>query len=89
MQFALRGLNIQAMDPAKREDIALSEISKRLRQFGRIAEVKALFQKPRVIPSVAGLCQVLAEQKEDMLSQKYHVGHRWDLHKVSRVAPAA
>ena len=81
-QFALRGLDIQTMDHKKRANIALSEISKRLRQFGRIKEVKALFQTPRIIPSVSALCHILEEQKSDMLSQKYHVDHKWDKHRV-------
>ncbi len=83
VQFALRGLDIQTMDPTKRENIALAEIAKRLRQFGRLEETKALFQTPRVIPSVAGLCQILDEHKDDFLRQKYHVRHQWDLHKVA------
>ncbi len=91
VQFALRGLDIQTMDPAKREDIALSEISKRLRQFGRLAEVKALFETPRIIPSVTALCHILEEHKTDLLRQKYHVKHQWDLHKTAAggSAPAA
>ena len=82
VQFALRGLDIQTMDPSKRESIALSEIAKRLRQFGRLAEVKALFETPRVIPSVSALCHILEEHKTDLLRQKYHVKQKWDLHKA-------
>lgn len=82
VQFALRGLDIQTMDPSKREDIATAEISKRLRQFGRIAETKAWLATPRTIPSVAGLCHILDEHRTDMLRQKYHVEHQWDKHKT-------
>lgn len=83
VQFSLRGLDIQTMDPEKREEVALVEITKRLRQFGRIEETKALFKKPRVIPSVSALCHILEEDKEDLLRQKYHVIHQWDIHKVA------
>ena len=81
VQLTLRGLDIQTMDPTQREDIALAEIAKRLRQFGRIEETKALFKTPRVIPSVTALCHILEEHKEDLLRLKYHVKRQWDLHK--------
>lgn len=82
VQFALRGLDIQTMDPAKRTSIAVAEIAKRLRQFGRIEEVKAFLKTPSIIPSVSALCHILEEHKEDLLRQKYHVEHQWDLHKT-------
>lgn len=84
VQFALRGIDIQTMRQKDREDLALSEIAKRLRQFGRIKETTNLFKKPRVVPTIAGLCQILEEDKEDLLRQKYHIRHQWDRYKVGQ-----
>ncbi len=84
VQFALRGIDIQTMGQKDREDLALSEIAKRLRQFGRIKETTGLFKEPRVVPTIAGLCQILEEDKEDLLRQKYHIRHQWDRYKVGQ-----
>lgn len=82
-QLALRGIDIQTMGHANRETLALSEIAKRLRQFGRIKETTDLFEKPHIVPTIAGLCQILAEDKEDLLRQKYHIRHQWDRYKIN------
>lgn len=84
VQLALRGIDIQTMTQKNREDLALSEIAKRLRQEGRMKETTGLFKDPRVVPTVAGLCQILEEDKDDLLRQKYHIRHQWDLHKVGQ-----
>jgi len=84
VQFALRGIDIQTMGQKDREDLALSEVAKRLRQFGRIKETTGLFKNPRVVPTIAGLCQILEEDKEDLLRQKYHIRHQWDRYKVGQ-----
>ncbi|HBN22462.1 MAG TPA: hypothetical protein DD412_04420 [Holosporales bacterium] len=84
VQFALRGIDIQTMKQKDREDLALSEVAKRLRQFGRIKETTNLFKNPRGVPTIAGLCQILKEDKEDLLRQKYHIRHQWDRYKVGQ-----
>ena len=81
-QHALRGLNVQAMKPQVREDLAMAEISKRLRQFGRVAEAKAFLSKDRIIPSIGALCHIVEENREELLRQLYHVEQKWDRHKV-------
>ncbi len=82
-QHALRGLNVQAMKPKVREDLALAEIAKRLRQFGRVAEAEAFLSEKRVIPSVGALCHIVEENRQDLLRQLYHVEQKWDIHKVN------
>lgn len=81
-QYALRGLNVQAMKPEVREDLAMAEIAKRLRQYGRMAEAKAFLEKTRVIPSIGALCHIVEQHTEDMLRQLYHVEQKWDRHKT-------
>ena len=71
------------MPQADRESLALSEIAKRLRQLGRINDTKNLFKNPRIAPSLTGLCQILEEDKEDILRQKYNVIQQWDRHKTT------
>ncbi len=82
-QYALRGMDIQTMGFKNREELAISEVAKRLRQFGRVKETQGLFKKPRVAPTVAALCQILEKDKEDLLRQEYHLRHQWDRYKVS------
>ena len=82
VQFALRDIDIQTMKQKVREDLALSEVAKRLRQFGRIKETTDLFKSPRIVPTIAGLCQILEEDREDLLRQKYHIRHQWDRYKA-------
>ncbi len=82
VQLALLGVDIRSIQPEVRADIAKAEISKRLRQFGRIKETKGLLKLHTIVPSIAALCHVAEEQTTDMLKQKFHVNQQWDLHKV-------
>jgi hypothetical protein len=81
VQFVLRGIDIQLMSQTDRENLALSEVAKRLRQLGRNNDTRNLFKTPKVAPSLAGLCEILEEDKEDLLRQKYHLRHQWDRYK--------
>lgn len=84
VQFSLRGTDVHTLSSKDRERLAMAEVAKRLRQFGRMAETKAFIQNPSVVPSIGALCHIVDEHKEDFYRQMYHVQQKWDLHKVKK-----
>ena len=76
VQKALEGIDVQTMTTIQREGLVSAEIMKKLRQMGRTreaAEFRAENAKQvSVVPSIAALCHILEDEKNDILQQKSH-----------------